>query len=724
MKLKSVPVTGVDKPTRWWLIAVFTVGLAARMLWISVPLNVDEGLWVRRGPAFLQAVLLDRPADTYQRHHPGVTNMWLIGGAVASRYLLRDVLPPDDLVRQFSSLPEYLDAAARLPVVRLPLHVEARLALAFVTALCMTGIFALSWLLFGSSVALLAAVLLLFEPFFLAYQRFVTTDANQTNFTWLALLSFLLFLRGVTEKRSGALWWSLLAGVFFGLGLLSKISAALSLPVFGLAALWWAWRLRSKGGTRQLLLGVLVWALAAVGVVVLLWPALRADPPGTAMRLVKDVGHEVDGHIQFFFGRIVDDPGLGFYPVALVYRLTPLLLLGTVLGLVTLGVPALRRYLRDSASLAVIVLNLVVVMIGLSSASSKLDRYIVPLVPGLSLVAASGIAAITAYLVDTRVGNGTRKSALLRVVLSRPEVVLIAVLAIQIATLLPHAPYYVTYFNPLAGGPAQAQKRLMVGNGELMDRAAAWLDEHAQAKNATVATWYLDSMGPYLGGAAVGLGNRSGEEPEIWKRANFAVLYINMLQRNWPARVVEYFSYQRPLYEASAHGVDYVKVYPGPIVRDADLTELSHRVDLDFEGSAKLLGYDLETSEVSAGESATVTLFWQALQPFPAPDFSVHLAVKDDSGHEWGFADGAPVGGMLPVDQWDPGQIVRDVHRVTVPAGTPPGKYVLDVSFRSPALGKALEISDLGAPVGREATLTGLTVTQPGAAVLLIAQRP
>jgi hypothetical protein len=79
---------------------VFAVALLMRLLWISVPLNVDEGLWMRRGPAFLQAVLQGNPAATYQRHHPGVTNMWLIGGAVASRYLLRDVMPAGDLARQ------------------------------------------------------------------------------------------------------------------------------------------------------------------------------------------------------------------------------------------------------------------------------------------------------------------------------------------------------------------------------------------------------------------------------------------------------------------------------------------------------------------------------------------------------------------------------------------------------------------------------------------------
>jgi len=259
-------VTGSANRAWRWAIAVFAVALLTRLLWISVPLNADEGLWMRRGPAFLQAVLQDNPAATYQRHHPGVTNMWLIGSAVASRYLLRDALPAGDLARQtapelqrdFANLPDYLAAVAKLPAVPLELFVLARILAALVTAACMAGLYALSRQLFGATVAAIATVILLLEPFYLAYQRFLTTDANQANFTWLALLAFLVFLRAAAGGRSGehreiprSWWrWSLLSGAFFGLALLSKVSAALSLPAFGLAFVWWVWT--SKASATRL----------------------------------------------------------------------------------------------------------------------------------------------------------------------------------------------------------------------------------------------------------------------------------------------------------------------------------------------------------------------------------------------------------------------------------------------------------------------------------------
>jgi hypothetical protein len=72
-----------------------------------------------------------------------------------------------------------------------------------------------------------------------------------------------------------------------------------------------------------------------------------------------------------------------------------------------------------------------------------------------------------------------------------------------------------------------------------------------------------------------------------------------------------------------------------------------------------------------------------------------------------------PVDGLLPVDQWQPGQTLRDVQRVTVPPGTPPGEYNLEVSFWSPTLQKALDIRDHSTPLGNRATLTRFKVTRP-----------
>jgi 4-amino-4-deoxy-L-arabinose transferase-like glycosyltransferase len=716
-----------------WTIAVSTVALVTRLLWISVPINTDEGFWLQRGAAFMLALLQGRPANTYQFHHPGVTNMWMDSGAIAVRYFLRGVIPADELAHQtapelqqhLANLPDYLAAVTRQPIVPLELYVQARILAALVTAACMAGFYALSRRLFGATVAAIATVILLLEPFFLAYQRFLTTDANQTNFTWLALLAFLLYLRaagdGQPEGRSGIVhhWWrwSLLSGAFFGLALLSKVSAALSLPAFALAVVWWVGTAKPGATRLRILGGMLLWTLAAVAVVFLLWPALIADLPGTLTSELEGLGQEVAGHYQFFLGQTVASPGAAFYPLVLVYRLSPLLLLGSVLGLISLVTPALRRHVREATSLAVIVLDLVIVLIAVTSLDSKLDRYIIPLMPGLALLAASGISAAVSRIDELRAksGSGAGAGFIARLWASRrrPVLLLCSVIALQLAVLLPHVPYYVTYFNPLAGGPATAQKLLMVGNGELLDQVAAWLRQQSPKGNAIVASWHASGLGPYYGGPTLLLTVSSDELPESWENSNFVVIYINNTQRNLPSRIVEYFSSQRPVYEAKAHGIDYARVYLGPSVDDAGLEKVANRVELDFEDNARLVGYDLETPEVPAGETAMLALYWRALQSFPQRDFTVHLGIRDADGILWGGNDGVPVGGLLQVDRWQPGQTLRDVQRVTVPPGTPPGEYNLEVSFWSPTLQRALDIREGDTPMGNRATLAKFRVTQP-----------
>jgi 4-amino-4-deoxy-L-arabinose transferase-like glycosyltransferase len=724
--VEPMPTSGPARSNRAypWTLAVFAVALITRLLWIDVPLNVDEGLWMRRGPAFLQAVLQGNAPATYQRHHPGVTNMWIIGSAVASRYLLRDAVPAGDLARQtapeleqdFANLSDYLATVAKLPAVPLELFVSARILAALVTAACMAGLYALSRRLFGPLVAAIAAVILIFEPFYLGYQRFLTTDANQTNFTWLALLAFLIYLRAAGGGRTGATsadqhrWWGwpLLSGVCFGLAVLSKVSAVISLPAFGLAFLWWIFASRTGAARLRLLGGLLVWALAAIAVAMLLWPALRIDPLGTVALMFEEVGEEVAGHTQFFLGRSVVSPSLAFYPIVLLYRLSPLLLFGSILGLISLLSRSLRRLLQDPASLTVILMDLVIVLIGVSSVSSKLDRYIMPLVPGFALLAASGVSALVLRLDETR--GAQEPSPIYR---RRPAMALIVVLGLQLAVLLPHVPYYVTYFNPLAGGPAVAQKLLMVGNGELMDKAGAWLRRQVPGGNSVVGTWYADSFSPYYGGPTIPLNMSSEFMPETWRLANFVILYINNAQRNFPDQLVEYFSPQHPVFEAKAHGVSYVRVYPGPSVGDAGLPKTANAVSLNFEDHARLAGYELETPEVPAGQAGVLALYWEPLQAFPERDFTVHVGIRDAEGNSWGGNDGVPVGGMLPVDQWQPGQLLRDVQQVTIPPGTPPGEYDVEVSFWSPTLQRGLEIRDGDASLGRRATLTKIKVTLP-----------
>lgn len=682
---------------RWVTAAIFAVALLTRLARLDVPIGVDETLWIRRGPQFMAALLSGDWVGTYVRHHPGVTNMWLIGGALSLHYWLRDLAPVS--AAGDPSLLNYLRSIAASELPPLDLYLAARPLYAIVTAASFTMLWPLSRRLLGDAPALLAMLILLGEPFFLAYQRSITTDATQANFTWLALLAFLVALRP-TEKHPRR--WLLLSGASFGLALLSKLPAALSLPAIGL------WVLAAQAGYgapaferrpwRVLLGDLAMWGAAIILVCLALWPTLWADPAGVWARLGSDLDEQLSGHSQFFLGQPTDTPGLAYYPVVLLLRLSPLLLIGAAAGIVLTfrdllaGRGCIEKLTTDPAlvsqraCLAAILLAVVVQLILLSINDTQIDRYIVPVLPGLALLAGAVLWRAGARL-------------------PRPRLTLAAaVIGVQLITAAPYFPYFLTYFNPLIGGAPRAERWIMVGNGELLDRAAAWITAQPEGRTAVVASWYPRSFAPYFPGTTLPQFRRA------WRDAHYVVIYVNQWQRDEPsAAEVAYFAAQRPLHVVRAQGIDYARIYAGPQVRPGEWEALRARVlanDLTFGASARLLGRIMEvagagnaneqasdqTLEIAAGEQVAVTLYWQALAPFPAPDYAVTLRLRSGDGQTVAEVTEAPVIGLLPVERWQPGQIIRDVHVLAVPAEAQPGPYTVELEWTSAQLSQSLPV--------------------------------
>ncbi|RLB81977.1 MAG: hypothetical protein DRH17_07280 [Deltaproteobacteria bacterium] len=90
--------------------------------------------------------------------------------------------------------------------------------------------------LYGPKGGLLSLILYTFSPNILAHSRLVTTDVGCTCFMFMAVY---YYWRSFQPQRHRA-WIG--AGICFGLALLSKFTALLLIPVFGLLLLFWAWR--------------------------------------------------------------------------------------------------------------------------------------------------------------------------------------------------------------------------------------------------------------------------------------------------------------------------------------------------------------------------------------------------------------------------------------------------------------------------------------------------
>ena len=80
----------------------------------------------------------------------------------------------------------------------------------------------------------------------LAHARLVTTDVGFTCFAFIA--TYYYWRSFYSDKKKT---W-IAAGVFLGLALLSKFTALLLLPVFGLLLLLWAWQNRTKDAMEGL----------------------------------------------------------------------------------------------------------------------------------------------------------------------------------------------------------------------------------------------------------------------------------------------------------------------------------------------------------------------------------------------------------------------------------------------------------------------------------------
>ncbi len=115
----------------------------------------------------------------------------------------------------------------------------------------------------------------------------------------------------------------------------------------------------------------------------------------------------------------------------------------------------------------------------------------------------------------------------------------------------------------------------------------------------------------------------------------------------------------------------------------------------------------LAASSVEAGgEGPDVTLWWAATAPPPA-GYTIFVHLLDAAGNLVAQADGVPNDGLSPTTIWQPGDVVRDVHRF--PPGTvlPPGGRVLVGAYRADT-GERAPVTLDGAPLPDNAVELGI----------------
>ncbi|MBI1880562.1 MAG: hypothetical protein HYR94_20485, partial [Chloroflexi bacterium] len=93
-------------------------------------------------------------------------------------------------------------------------------------------------------------------------------------------------------------------------------------------------------------------------------------------------------------------------------------------------------------------------------------------------------------------------------------------------------------------------------------------------------------------------------------------------------------------------------------------------------GMIRLIGSQLDQTEVVVGDWLRFSLVWQAEQPVET-DLTVFTQLIGPDGRVWGQWDNQPKGGWYSTSLWSPNQPVADDYIFQIAAETPPGSYRL-----------------------------------------------
>jgi hypothetical protein len=231
----------------------------------------------------------------------------------------------------------------------------------------------------------------------------------------------------------------------------------------------------------------------------------------------------------------------------------------------------------------------------MSLGSHKQDRYLMPIFLALDILAAMGLVFVWVWL-KQKLGVGSKKYeergktrtpySLLRTPVFLGGILLTAALAIQLTAVLPHHPYYYSYFNPLFGGGDTAVRTLRIGWGEGMDQAGAYFAAKPNADELVVSSRFTHNMLGFPGELiSLGINGR-------WTKADYIVLYIQQVQRRLEPgpEFLDYFQARVPEKVITLGDLDYVWIYPIPFQVAAN-----PQVSV-IEGQAALLGYSWEAN--------------------------------------------------------------------------------------------------------------------------------
>ena len=450
----------------------------------------------------------------FPENHPswttGVNNQWWLG----NQFLYHSGNNPDQIIFW-----------ARIPMILL---------------LVFLGWFLFYWAKkeFGNKAALLTLTFFSFSPTFLAHGRLVTTDIAAALGVVIATCFWLKFLKQPTRKNI------VFAGLIFGIAMLLKFSMALLIPFFAIITLAYAWFKTSS--LKQILKYIgLALLVGTIGMVFIVWPIyqlhilnypaakqlsdtryiLQSSPLNSLKNLciwmagtpvLRPFAHfllgllmatqrTAFGNTVYFMGMVSASGWWYYFPIVYLLKV-PLSfhILTLITILILLFIIKKPFWVKPRKRIRVWILNhftefSMLVFLGIYwsvSMSGNLNigiRHILPTFPFMYMLVSAGIANWT-----ERIDNLPKTKRIVNLLL--PFLILW-----YIGSSLAGFPYYLSYFNELAGGPKNGYKYVVDSNydwGQDLRRLANFVkDPPAKQKIKKIYVDYFGGGDPkyYLG---------------------------------------------------------------------------------------------------------------------------------------------------------------------------------------------------------------------------------
>lgn len=671
----------INMPTLGWTTLIFCAALLPRITNLGVFLAHDETLfWEWSRQFFFSLLAGDFKGTIVGPGNPSIIPMWaqvIVMGVQYGWAWLNGV--------QATALAEWPAFQPHLVFAELPWR---RLPVVLTNTLSVTAIWWLCERLFGRKLALLAAALIILDPFILADSRTGRGEGLLTGFVTVALLSFIAFWHSRQQR------YLIISGLVTGLALLTKLSALSLVPTVGLITLGTIWptsELTAGDKIRKTATVLLIWSGIALATFWALWPAMWVAP-GAALEFLWGFAHNVgvEGRTNYFFGRLYEAEFLPlYYPVVFILRVTPVALAGLAAFAALLYVTMSRRY-RSGLSwvdawaeathgaigepvLWVAAYALIFGMF-MTVGVLKRDWYLMPAFPALDIVAAAGLLW-AGQILHQRFWPGL--DALRLGVAGLALVVLL-----QGTVSLASHPLYYTYWNPLVGGGRWAADAIMVGWDLDLGMGAHYLNEKPDASDLKVAVRSMRGFQEIFDGTTLPL-----EIDSNWVQADYLLVRRTHLQlaKHDPWEL-NYFAHLELDHVITIGGVDYLWIYRGPGAGYfAGPSQL--------EGKGTLFGYDLSTTTASVGQTLHLVLYWLDRGVTPEDAFFVRLT--DLGGDVWAETTAQPRPEFANHRSGE-ATITESIADLAIPVGTPPGRYFLQMGFYSRA--RAEEIGQFSLP--------------------------